>query len=71
MSRAPNGTGIMLGNRGYERKAVNVQVNGRTHRRIQECQVLLVQREQRAVSKLETMDRAVACLLEALEREEE
>ena len=59
------------GNRGFERKYVNIQINGRTHKRLQQVQVLLVAMEERGVSKLEAMDKAVACLLEQLQREED
>ena len=66
MSRAPNGTGTELGNRGRERKQINVVVNPRTHAAVSRCQAILVEQEQRAVGRLEVLDKAVAHYLEHL-----
>ena len=67
--RAPNGTGTELGNRGRERVQVNVVVNRRTHARIAACQDILVAQEERAVGRLEVLDKAVAHYLEHLQDE--
>ena len=65
--RAPNGTGTELGNRGRERRQINCVVNPRTHAAMRRCQEILTEQEQRAITKLETLDRAVHALLAQLE----